>query len=469
MTLPIRLAGPLAVAAAVLAVGCGSKPPGGPQANANAPVEVTVAKPLVLSTLDWDPYTGRLAPVDEVEVRARVSGYLESYHFEEGQFVDEGQLLFVIDQRPYQAAVDQAKALLEEAHSRHRQAEAQVREAEAGRQQVSARLELAQTQLNRAKPLVPRGAISEDAYDEYVAAARQAEADAAAADAAIESAKAAVNAAVASIATAEAALTAAELDLGYCRITAPIRGRVSRRMITKGNLVTGGLGAMPLTTIVSMDPIHVYFDCNEQALLKYIRLDQTTQRKSSRDVKTPAYMALIDEEGYPHKGYIDFVDNRVDRATGSMRARAIFANTDEELVPGVFVRLQIPGSEPGPRVLIPDSAVATDQAAKFVYIVGEGDKLERRPVTTGAISKDLRVITGGLDGSESVVVKGLQRCRPGAEVKVTVEEIVAGDDLGLPDTYEPVAPEEWLRPAMTPINTTPDAALTRAQKGAKAR
>jgi RND family efflux transporter MFP subunit len=463
------MARPLAAVAAVAAIGCGSKPPGGPPQNADAPVEVTVAKPLVLSTLDWDPYTGRLAPIDEVEVRSRVSGYLESYHFEEGQFVDEGQLLFVIDQRPYQAAVDQAKASLEEAHARRNQADAQVREAEAGRQQVSARLELSQTQLNRAKPLVPRGAISEDAYDEYVAAARQAEADAAAADAAIESAKAAVSAADASIATAEAALTSAELDLGYCRITAPIHGRISRRMVTEGNLVTGGLGAMPLTTIVSSDPIHVYFDCNEQALLKYIRLDQTTKRKSSRDVKTPAFMALIDEKGYPHKGYIDFVDNRVDRATGSIRARAIFANPDEELVPGVFVRLQIPGSEPGPRVLIPDAAISTDQSAKFVYIVGAEGKLERRSVTTGAISKELRVITDGLDGSETIVINGLQRCRPGATAKPIVKEITAGSDLGLPDTYEPVAPEEWLRPAMTPINATPDTVLTRLKKGAKSR
>ena len=186
-------------------------------------------------------------------------------------------------------------------------------------------------------------------------------------------------------------------------------------------------------------------------------------------MKTPAYMALLDEKGYPHKGYIDFIDNRVDQATGTMRARAIFANTDKQLVPGVFVRLQIPGSEPGPRVMIPDAAIATDQAAKFVYVVNSDGTLERRGVTTGAISKELRVITDGLDGSETVVIKGLQRCRPGATAKTTVEGLEAGEDLGLPDSYEPVAPEEWLRPAMSPIKATTNASLSTVNQGATAR
>lgn len=425
--------------------GCTSPPPPGPPQQ--GPVEVTVAKPLVMKTLDWDPYTGRLAPIEEVDVRARVSGYLESHHFEEGQMVQEGQLLFVVDPRPYEATLAQAKASREEAVALSRQSEAEISAAEARKQQVAARLQLALAQLRRAKPLVPSGAISQDEYDEYVSEARQAEADGFAADAEIESAKAALSAAQAAIVTAEAAQQSAELDLSYCRISAPISGRISRRMATEGNLISGGIGATVLTTIVSVNPIHAYFDANEQALLKYIRLDLAEKRTSSRDVKTPVYMALIDEEGFPHKGYIDFVDNRVDRETGSIRARAIFSNDDEILVPGVFVRVQTPGSASEERVMIPDAALVTDQSSKLVFLVGEGGKLESRTVKTGRLSKGLRVITDGLDGTESIVIGGLQRCQPGLAVKATEGTIEPLIDDGLPNEYRPVPPEEWLQPA----------------------
>lgn len=436
----------------LLILGCGGKPPsGGPPGG--GPIAVTVAKPLVMPTLNWAPYTGRLSAIDEVEVRARVSGYLESHHFEEGQMVERGQLLFVIDERPYDAALAQAQASQQEAVARLRQAEAEVREAIAVRAQVDARMDLAKAQLNRARPLVPSGAISEDEYDELFSAAKQAEADGFAADASIESARAAVAAAEAAIATAQAAVRSAELDLNYCRIEAPITGRISRRMATEGNLISGGsLGASMLTTIVSIDPIHADFDANEQALMKYVRLDLENKRASSRDVKTPVYMAVVDEEGFPHKGYIDFIDNRVDRSTGSIRARAIFPNTDEVLIPGVFVKVQVPGSVSERSVLIPDAAVASDQNSKIVYVVGEGKKLEVRPVKLGALAKGLRVVIEGLDGEESVVVRGLQRCRPGAEVEATVEELEADDSDGLPDSYEPVQESEWLKPAMAPAS-----------------
>lgn len=431
--------------------GCGGKPPqGGPSGG---PQEVTVARPLRLKTLDWDPYTGRLAAVESVEVRSRVSGYLGSHHFEEGQIVERGQLLFVIDERPFVAELAQAQATLEESRSKRQQAEAQVRVAEAGREQVTARQELTQAQLRRARPLVPSGAISQDEFDELVAAARQAEADAFAAEASIESAKAAVTAADAAIGTSEAAVTTAQLDLDYCRVVAPIGGRVSRRYVTEGNLVSGGLGSTLLTTIVAQDPVHAYFDADEQALLKYIRLAQYEKRASSRDVKTPVYMALGDEEGYPHQGYIDFVENRVDAQTGSIRARAIFPNTDDTLVPGLFVRMQIPGSGAEERLLLPDAAIVSDQASKIVYVVGEGGKVEVRAVKTGSLSKGLRVVTEGLDGSENVVVKGVQRCRPGATVAPKVEELAAGEGNGLPDAYEPVPPERWLR---QPVGPSPE-------------
>jgi RND family efflux transporter MFP subunit len=430
--------------------GCASReaaPPGG--RGPAGPAEVTVARPLALATIDWDPYTGRLAPIEQVEVRARVNGYLVSHHFEEGQPVAQGQLLFVIDPRPYEATLAQARAAHEQAEARRREAEAKVREAEAHRTQVQARLELAQARLKRAQRLVPKGAVSEDELDEIVASEKQAEADGFAAAAEIESAKAAVNAASAVIATAEAAVTAAELDVGYCRITAPIAGRIGRRLVTEGNLVSGGQGSALLTTIVGTNPIHAYFDADEQALLKYIRLDQQNKRVLSRDAKNPVFMALVDEQGFPHEGYIDFVDNRVDAATGSIRARAIFPNDDESLVPGVFVRLQVPGSGAAERLLLPDAAISTDQSSKFVYVVDEADVVRVRPVVTGELAKGLRVIAEGLDGTERVVIKGVQRCRPGQPVKPVLEVLTPGPDLGLPDTYEPVPREKWLRQGLS--------------------
>ena len=451
---------PIAVGAVVTLVllgtvtGCRPGAPDAPVSRRQAgPPAVTIASPLAINTIDWDPYTGRLAPIEEVEVRARVNGYLMSHHFEEGQPVEEGQLLFVIDPRPYEATLARARAAQEEAEAMLNAATAKVREAEAKRKQVQARLELARARLKRARRLAPTGAISEDEIDEIVATEQQAEADEFAAVAEIESAHAAVAAAEAVIATTKAAVTAAELDVGYCRITAPIAGRIGRRIVTEGNLVTGGEGSALLTTIVTTNPIHAYFDADEQALLKYIRLDQQNKRVISRDVKNPVYMALVDEPGYPHEGYIDFVDNRVDAATGSIRARAIFPNDDESLVPGVFVRLQVPGSGVAERLLLPDAAISIDQSSKFVYVVDDANVVQVRRITTGDLAKGLRVITDGLDGSESVVIKGVQRCRPGQPVEPTRETLEPGPDLGLPDTYEPVPREKWLRPATAPASS----------------
>lgn len=431
----------------VLLVGCGGgPPPGGPPQG--GPIEVTVAAPLRLQIVDWDAYTGRLAAIDQVDIRARVSGYLMSHHFEEGQVVQQGDLLFVIDSRPYEAALAQAKAARAEAVAKRSQSDSTIREAEARKQQVIAKIELAQAQERRARPLVPSGAISDDEYDVLVSEVRQSQADGYAADAEIEAAKAAQVAADAAIATAEAAIEAAQLDLDYCRIEAPITGRIGRRLVTQGNLISAGsLGTSPLTTIVSIGPIHAYFDANEQALMKYIRLDRAKKRANSRDAKNPVYAALVDEDDFPHKGYIDFVDNRIDQSTGSIRARAIFPNEDQVLTSGAFVRCRIPGSAPYEALLLPDSAIASDQTSKLVYVVGEDGKVATRRITTGPLSKGLRVIRSGLAGDERVVIHGLQRCRPGATAKATAEELTPGDDEGLPDTYEPVPPEEWLRPA----------------------
>ncbi|MEQ8848519.1 efflux RND transporter periplasmic adaptor subunit [Botrimarina sp.] len=439
------------VATLVLAAvaGCSSRSgsqAGGPQ----PPPEVVVAKPAVVQTLDWDPYTGRLAAVESVDVRSRVEGYLVSHHFEEGKPVEKGQLLFRIDPRPFEAKLQEAIAQRAEALAKREQASSEVEVAQANAKQVEARLRLATAQLNRARPLAPRGAISEDELDELEAAYSQADADLTAAGSKIKSAQAAVTAAEAAYETAQAAVDSARLDLEYCDITAPISGRAGQRLVTEGNLVTGGALASPLTTIVSYDPIQAYFDANEQAYLKYRRLDQQNERPDSRDAATPVFMSLADEEGYPHQGYIDFVDNRVNQSTGSMRARAIFPNRDQFLTPGVFVRIQVPASKPQPRILVPDVAVGTDQDKQFVWIVDGANKAQRQVVKTGPMAKGLRVIEEGLTGEESVVIRGVQRCRAGAEVQPTVEEIEPGDGLGLPDDYSPVAREEWLLPPTPP-------------------
>ena len=435
-----------AIPALVMLAGCVPPPQAPPQAG---PPAVTVAQPLIERVLEWDAYTGRLAAIENVEVKARVDGYLQSHHFEEGQIVQRGQPLFATDPRPYDAALAQASASREEAIANYRKAEAQVREAEAKRNQVSARVDLAKTRIRRNRPLVPSGAISEDEFDEMLSEARQAEADQFAADAEIESARAALTAAEAAIGTAEASVEQAKLDRGYCQVASPITGRAGRRMVTEGNLVSGGIGATTLTTIVSQDPIHANFDADERAMLKYIRLEQAKRQGISRDSKVPVYMALADETGYPHNGYIDFVNNEVDAATGSIRARAIFPNSEQVLTPGAFVSLRIPGNFARDAVLVPDAAIGADQASKFVFVVGEGDKVQVRPIQTGRIVRGLRIVESGLDGSERIVIRGVQRCRSGGVVVPEPGEITPGDDLGLPNDFQPVPPERWLRQPAT--------------------
>jgi multidrug efflux system membrane fusion protein len=211
---------------------------------------------------------------------------------------------------------------------------------------------------------------------------------------------------------------------------------VSDRRVTEGNLVSGGsIGSTLLTTIVSLDPIHCNFDADERALLKYTRLAKSGDRESSREAKNPVYAALADETNFPHRGVMDFVDNTVDRATGSIRGRAIFPNSTDVLTPGMFVRLRIPGSGKRSSVLVPDSALAADQSSQIVYVVGEGNKLEARKVEIGPLAHGLRIVRSGLTGNELIVIRGLQRAKPGVEVTTSTEELVEVED-GLPDDYE---------------------------------
>ncbi len=414
-------------------------------------VEVTAAKPLVMTIVEWDEYTGRLDAIESVEVRARVSGYLQSTYFEEGQMVERGDLLAIIDPRPFEAALNAANAKRQEAEARLAESQSLLRQAEAEKADREAQLTLADRRLDRARRLLPSRAVTEEEFDIRKSEQLQATAALEAANAMIESAKAGIATSQAAITTAEANVESAALDLQYTRVRAPIGGRISRRYVTDGNLISGGTSQSALiTTIVSLNPIHCYFDANEQEFLKYSRLAKDGTRGSSRNVKNPVHVALVDEQGFPHTGHMDFVDNRIDPNTGTMRGRAILPNDDGLLTPGLFVRLRLPGSGRKETVLVPDSAIGSDQSDKFVYLIGESNSVVRRAVTLGPISHGLRIIRSGLDGTEMVVTRGLQRIYPGVEVSVT-ETTIEAEESELPDDYEPVPREQWLS------RTPPDA------------
>jgi len=435
----------LAAAVVLLAgvVGCAGQPGNSPPPE----VQVVVTSPIKKQIVEWDEYVGRLDPVEFVEVRARVSGYLQSIHFEEGQVIEKGALLCVIDPRPFVAELNRAKAELEQAKARVTQSTAQLAQAQAEKSKAEAGVDYARRRIERSKVLVARNTITKDEFELQQSELLQAQADVEAAKAQIESSSAAIATANAAVETAQAAIGIAELDLEYTRVIAPVTGRVSRRDITEGNLISGGtLQSSLLTTIVSLDPIHCYFDADEQAFLKYARLAKEGKRQSSRDVKNPVYIALADEKnGFPHNGHMDFVDNRLDPNTGTMRGRAIFRNSDLFLTPGLFARLRLPGSARYEGILAPDSAIGNDQSEKFVFVVGEDNKIRRQVVQIGPVVHGLRVIRTGLDGSEKIVLRGLQRVRIGMQVRPTFEAISAkNNNDGLPDDYTPVPEEEWI-------------------------
>lgn len=351
-------------------------------ASAQALPQVTVALPLVREVTDWDEYTGRLAAAESVELYARISGYLMAASFDEGAMVKKGDLLFVIDRRPYETALAAARATLEGAE---------------------ARLELAELNIERAAQLVESRMIPQRDYD-----------------AAIEERKAAA----AALASAKAAVRSAELDLGYCEIRAPISGRVGRRLVTEGNYVTGGgMGATMLTTLVSLDPIHVYINADERAYLRYQRLAETGTRPSSRNQANAARLGLADEEGHPHEGLMDFVDNQVDPDTGTVLGRAVFPNPDNVLTPGMFARVQILGPTAYEALLVPDAAIVVDQSRRVVYVVDAEDTIQARMIEPGRAEGQLRVIRDGLETNDRVVINGLQRVRPGMRVDPVASSI----------------------------------------------
>ncbi len=414
------------------------------------PPTVTIAKPVKKQIVEWDAYTGRLEAIEFVEIRSRVGGYLQSIHFDEGQVVQKGDLLFIIDPRPFEAELNDAKATLRQAESQLLQAQAQMEEANAMQQQSNAQLQLAKTRVVRVRDLREKEVTTQDELDQLEAEYLQAQADGSSSKAGISSANAAIATANAAIDSANAKIETAKLNLHYTQISAPVTGRISREYITEGNLVTGGTATSSLlTTITSAQPIYCMFDANEQEVLKYTRLAMAGRRESSRVAKNPVYLSLVDESDYPHQGHMDFVDNRFDADTASMRARCVFPNKDQVLLPGMFARIRIPGSAPYDAILIPDSAIGTDQASQYVFIVVD-DVIERRPVTVGPIVDGLRVVREGLTGDETLVIEGLLLARPESKVQTRAGTIEVVED-GLPDSYEPLPPEKWISPEPDPL------------------
>ena len=339
------------------------------------PPEVIVSKVIHKPITDWDEYTGRFQAVDTVEVRPRVSGYIDKVLFREGQTVKQNDVLAVIDPRPYQADYDRAKAGLVLAKSQR---------------------ELANLEAVRVQKLKDSGAVSQEELDERLSALHQQEA---------------------SVAAAQAALDAAALNLSFTNVRAPVNGRVSRAEVTRGNLVTGGNnGGTLLTTIVSIDPIYVYFEGGEDAYLRYSAMARAGERPSSRDVPNPVRIGLANEEGFPHEGHMDFVDNQLDARTGTIRARAVLDNKAGLFIPGLFARVQLIGSKEYKAILIEDRAVGTDQNQSYVFVLGPDNKLEYRPVQLGRAVAGLRIVRKGLKPDDVVVVNGLQRVRPGVQV-----------------------------------------------------
>lgn len=366
-----------AVSLALLLAACGQSAPPAPPAP-----QVTVATPTRQKLIDRDEYVGRFVAVDSVEIRARVSGNLEKIHFTDGQLVKAGDLLFTIDQRPFRASLDQAKADFARAKSQ---------------------ADLTAADLARAETLIQQKTIAEALYDQRVQAKR-------AADAALQA--------------AEAAVKTAELNLEFTELRAPVSGRIGDRRVSPGNLVAGGSTGTTtlLATVVSIDPIRFEFSFDEASYLRYQRIAKDAGRADERGTKLPVELRLLDEQNFEHKGTIDFVDNAIDTSSGTIRGRAVFSNPASLFTPGMFGRVRVPGSPEYEALLVPDAAIGTEQIRKFVYVVDAENTVRQKYVELGSLQDKLRVIKSGLDANDRVVVNGLMRARAGAKVTPMTEE-----------------------------------------------
>jgi RND family efflux transporter MFP subunit len=350
-------------------------------------VPVAAVRPIVRELVEYDEYTGRFAAVNRIELRARVSGYLSAAEFTEGQLVQAGDLLFVIDQRPFQIAVTAARAELDE---------------------MRAGLDLARTEANRARTLRKDLVISQEDLDhrvqaEVVAASR--------------------------LSRAQATLARAELNLEFTEVRAPIDGRIGRRLLDVGNMVIGGdLQGTLLTTIVQQDPIHFYFEVSEADALRYARLGQSGARITSRNTANAISIKLLDEEEFLHTGAMDFVNNELNATTGTVQGRGLLPNPDGLLQPGLFGRVRLPGSGRHPVVLVPDHVIQFDQSRQFVFVINPAGVVERQWISAGPIAEGLRIVREGLDGSELVAAGGFHRMRVGMQVSPQLDDAPSGVD-----------------------------------------
>ena len=372
----------VAALCSLVAAGCGRPTP--PIVQPPAP-RVRVTSPVSRDVTEYVVFTGNVAAIDEVDIRARVSGFVTKVHFSDGQRVTQGQPLFTIDERPYVIAHDQAAA-------------------EVAKQ--AAELEEYEREIVRNAPLVPKNVITREAYE-------------------ILEAKRDMSKAM--LEKARAAFAKAKLDLEFCTLASPLDGRISARNVSPGDLITAdSTGSNPLTTIVSIAPVYVYFEADEKAVL-LSRANAQAKRKANgttevewrniKELQIPVEVALVADKGFPRSGILDFVDVAAGTTTGTVRCRAELANSDQLMLPGMFVRVRLPFGDPEPALLVPDRAIGIDQSRRYVCVVGEDDRVEHRTVELGSLEGDMRVITRGLSGDERVVVEGIQKARDGAVVR----------------------------------------------------
>ncbi|BBV70978.1 efflux RND transporter periplasmic adaptor subunit [Enterobacter kobei] len=374
-----------AILLSLLLVGCDNSA----AQNAAPPAPaVNAADVVVKSISQWDSFNGRIEAVESVQLRPRVSGYIDKVNFTDGQEVKKGEVLFTIDDRTYRAALEQAQATLERAKT-----------------QAS----LARSEANRTDKLINTNLVSREEWEQRRAAAIQAQAD---------------------IRAAQAAVDAAQLNLDFTKVTAPIDGRASRALITSGNLVTAGDSASVLTTLVSQKTVYVYFDVDESTYLHYQNLARSGQGASSNHTALPVEIGLAGEEGYPHQGKVDFLDNQLAPSTGTIRMRALLDNAQRQFTPGLFARVRLPGSAEFQATLIDDKAVLTDQDRKYVYIVDKEGKAQRRDITPGRLADGLRIVQQGLKPGDKVIVDGLQKVfMPGMPVNAKTVAMTASTAL----------------------------------------
>src|ERR1700719_2848945 len=363
------------------AVGCKKN-----SAQQQAPLPVNVVTAVEKEVNEWDEFTGRLDPVESVEIRPRVSGYITESHFEAGAIVKKGDLLYVIDPRPYQADFDRAKAEVD---------------------RMDAQLKLSQIELNRAKELRDKNTISASEFDQKAAT---------------------YQGAAAAKSSAEAAKNSAALNLEFTQIKSPVDGRVSDQRITVGNLVQPGAGPESvLTTVVSIDPIYAKVDADENAILKYVKLSEEGKRVSARTAKIPAWVELGNETDFPHKGTVDFVDNRLDPGTGTVRVRIVIKNWNPNLItPGFFVRVRVSGATPYRAALVPDRVISSQQGLKYVFVVKPDNTVERRNLETGGLFEGKRIVKSGLKDGDKVVSTRLQLLQAGMKVQPVEEKSEIG-------------------------------------------